>query len=150
MEPIRVYRNRDGGDFGTTREGPDDEEFVVTTRADFDALAADAADARTLRAERDSLVKERERANQSVIESLAIARKALEENDRAEAVLIDKAGVDGDDLAACCEALLVQRDAATARADKAEAALRDIAAELREDGYVVIPDRIDAHLERKA
>lgn len=48
------------------------------------------------------------------------------------------------------DALVKERDAATARADKAEALLRDIAAELREDGYVVIPDRIDAHLERKA
>lgn len=40
--------------------------------------------------------------------------------------------------------------AAADRADKAEALLRDIAAELREDGYVVIPARIDALLEGKA
>lgn len=132
MEPITIWREDDGRlierpDDGTGGVLPDGAwtKLRALPRAEYDALAAEAADARTLRAERDSLVKERERANQSVIESLAIARKALEENDRAEAVLIDKAGVDGDDLAACCEALLVQRDAATARAEKAEALLRE-------------------------
>lgn len=44
---------------------------VVTTRADFDALAAEAADARTLRAERDSLVKERDEAREALAEERA-------------------------------------------------------------------------------
>lgn len=37
---------------------------IVYTRADFDALAAEAADARTLRTERDSLRQEREEASE--------------------------------------------------------------------------------------
>lgn len=100
MEPIRLWANIDDTQFSAVAGPKFQEPYAALPSAEFDALAADAADARTLRAERDSLVKE--------------------------------------------------RDAATARADKAEALLRDIAAELREDGYVVIPDRIDAHLERKA
>lgn len=75
---------------------------VVTTRADFDALAAEAADARTLRAERDSLVKERDEA-------------------RAMLVRHDK---DGDFWHA-------EYAAATARADKAEALLRRVRAATR-------------------
>lgn len=66
MEPIRLWRWKDRmGVTGATtwHDSPLVDgmaEYAALPRADFDALAAEAADARTLRAERDSLVKERD------------------------------------------------------------------------------------------
>ena len=153
MEPIRLWRANIGhGELAWWFDPPsgNSTEYAALPRADFDALAAEAADARTLRTERDSLVKEREAANRNVIESLAIARKALEENDKAEAVLIDKAGVDGDDLAECCEALLAQRDAATARAERLAALLGEARGNVATSPFhKELLARIDAHFDAK-
>lgn len=113
MEPIRLWRRN----FlrGTQPMWVDEEpkhpayfqDFVAVRCHEFDALAAEAADARTLRAERDSLVKERD--------DLKIEVKAAD-----------------------CAGRFMEgmRNAATARADKAEAALKDALA------------RIDALLEK--
>jgi len=70
MEPIRLWRAYGYRPFQDewvftepAHTGPEDAcEYAALPRADFDALAAEAADARTLRAERDSLVKERNEA----------------------------------------------------------------------------------------
>ena len=66
MEPIRVWFLPDVGGRvaiqANTRpfDDPRWEECIALPRADFDALAAEAADARTLRTERDSLRQERD------------------------------------------------------------------------------------------
>ncbi len=72
MEPIDLMRCETGDFF---RGDPDSEKWrgeAVTwwkavTRADFDALAAEAADARTLRTERDSLRQERDEARDALV-----------------------------------------------------------------------------------
>lgn len=115
MEPIRLWRWKDRmGVTGATtwHDSPLVDgmaEYAALPRADFDALAAEASDARTLRAERDALVKERD--------ALKIEVKAAD-----------------------CAGRFMEgmRNAATARADKAEAALKDALA------------RIDALREGKA
>ena len=112
---------------------------VVTTRADFDALAAEAADARTLRAERDSLVKERDEAREIAKVWEASAMTAASDRNDADAL----------------RAMLLL---ATARADKAVALLREarrwLAALLKVGADKPAVDallaRIDALLEGKA
>lgn len=93
-KPMTMWRGRYG--VHSNRMEDTDEAVAVTPRADFDALAAEAADARTLRAERAALVKER--------------NEAVKDCGRLDRALRDEAA---------------KADAATARADKAEALLRE-------------------------
>ena len=140
MEPITIWRE----DGGRLIERPDDgtggmlpggawTKLRALPRAEYDALAAEAADARTLRAERDSLVKERD--------------EAVKDCGRLDRALRDEAA---------------KADAATARADAASERLARAEALLREARESVVRDdtrnseemdalvaRIDAHLEGK-
>lgn len=110
MEPIRLWRVRDQlGALSWITALPAvheqawrdliESEWVASPRADFDALAAEAADARTLRAERDSLVKERDEARERADGNFASYRRAVESlsaatarADKAEALLMEARG----------------------------------------------------------
>lgn len=113
MEPIRLWRSWDATcalqPFDVKRSREYDDEYAALPRAEYDALVADASETRTLRAERDSLVRERDEAVERADGNFASYRRAVE-----------------------------SLSAATARADKAEAALKDALA------------RIDASREAKA
>lgn len=161
MEPITIWRE----DGGRLIERPDDgtggmlpggawTKLRALPRADFDALAAEAADARTLRAERDSLVKERDglladniRLDQALCHAVASGKpdavpswqyELMRESNRRHREL---------------------RDAATARADAASERLARAEALLREARFALwalanqtaapLVARIDAHLEGK-
>lgn len=101
-EPVRLFKCP-SGKHGFTAEPCDSpaREAIV------EGYWMPAAAFRALEARAAALERERD-------EYLASCRKAMTEIDAAEAVLIDRAGVDGDTLAECCEALMKQRDEARA------------------------------------
>jgi len=147
MEPIRLWRwdNRFATPGATTwhdvQHVPTMPEYAALPRADFDALAAEAAHARTLRTERDALVKERDalrgevatlrgaRSPDDVCEMLCEASCVDVTPERCAriwsllehpATTMTTLAVIADERGESYAKAAAERDAATARADKAE------------------------------
>ena len=127
-------------------ERPDDN--VVMARADFDALAAEAADARTLRTERDSLVKQ-------LAEAWAEADRWRVARQESEDYIAAVAKATGGSWKGDIDFLdhIKHLTAATARADALAALLKEargcVAVNYGPNEFSRLLARIDAALEEK-
>lgn len=158
MEPERLWWCGEGG-WSERDPGADyGDEYAALPRADFDALVADASEARTLRTERDSLRQERDGLlHTSDKQTVAWKQRALmaeqERDDLARLAYIDHEHRFPDATwKARCDELVPDLRAATARADALAALLKEAAPFLDKwrKGYPLgIRARIDAELEKK-